>query len=107
MMRPLLTDSEEMKYHPQFITLKVKSYAAIREIIGKEQIILYLPRKDVGKSTTTTTVADLKRRILELYPAISAKGIVMAVAINYKTAKENSVINDFDEIALLPPVSGG
>ena len=110
MMRPLLTDSEEMKYHPQFITLKVKSYAAIREIIGKEQIILYLPRKDVGKSTTTTTtttVADLKRRILELYPAISAKGIVMTVAINYKTAKENSVVNDFDEIALLPPVSGG
>ncbi len=106
MMRPLLTDLEEMKYHPQFITLKVKSYAVIREIVGKEQIILQLPRKDAGKSATTT-VADLRRRILELYPAISAKGIVMTVAINYKTAKDNSIINDIDEIALLPPISGG
>jgi molybdopterin synthase sulfur carrier subunit len=107
MMLPLLTDLEETKYHPQqFITLKVKSYAAIREIIGKEQIILYLPRNDVGKSATTT-VADLRRKILELYPAISARGIVMAVAVNCKTAKENSAINDFDEIALLPPISGG
>jgi molybdopterin converting factor small subunit len=42
-----------------------------------------------------------------LYPAISARGIVMAVAVNCKTAKENSAINDFDEIALLPPISGG
>ena len=97
-----------MKYHPQFITLRVKSYAIIREIIGKEQIILHLPRKDGGKTATAAiTVADLRRRILELYPAISAQRIIMAVAINTKMANDKSVLSDFDEIALLPPISGG
>ena len=44
---------------PQFITVKVKSFAILREIIGKEQTTLQLPRKDEG-----TTVADLRIRIL-------------------------------------------
>jgi molybdopterin synthase sulfur carrier subunit len=87
---------------PQFITLKVKPFAILREIMGKEQITLQLTRKDEG-----TTVADLRVRILELYPAISAQRIKMAIAINAKMANEKSIINDFDEIALLPPISGG
>jgi molybdopterin converting factor small subunit len=31
----------------------------------------------------------------------------MAVAVNAKVANDKSVLNDFDEIALLPPISGG
>jgi sulfur-carrier protein len=100
-----------MKYDAQFITLKVKSFSILREIIGKEQIVVQLPRTDEGRSrratTTTATVGDLRRRIYELYPAISARRIVMAVAVNAKVANDKSVLNDFDEIALLPPISGG
>jgi hypothetical protein len=44
---------EEMKHHPQFITLKVKSFAILREIIGKEQMTLELAIKDEA-----TTVED-------------------------------------------------
>ena len=99
-----MSDIKEMKHHcdPQFITLKVKSFAILREIIGKEQITLQLPKKDEG-----TTVADLRIRILELYPTISAQRIKMAIAINAKMTNDKSIINDFDEIALLPPISGG
>jgi molybdopterin converting factor subunit 1 len=93
---------EEMKHHPQFITLKVKSFAILREIIGKEQMTLELAIKDEA-----TTVADLRIRILELYPAISAQRIVMAIAVNAKMANDKSILNDLDEIALLPPISGG
>ncbi len=93
---------KKLKHHSQFITLKVKSFAVLREIIGKEQITLQLPKKDEG-----TTVAELRIRILELYPAISAQRIKMTIAVNAKMANEKSIINDFDEIALLPPISGG
>jgi molybdopterin converting factor subunit 1 len=93
---------EEMKHRPQFITLKVKSFAILREIIGKEQMTLQLAIKD-----DVTTVADLRIRILELYPAISTQRIVMAIAVNAKMANDKSILNDFDEIALLPPISGG
>ncbi len=93
-----------MKYqhHPQFITLKVKSFAVLREIIGKEQITLQLPRKDEG-----ITVADLRIKVLELYPEISAQKIPVGIAVNAKMVHDKSIINDFDEIALLPPISGG
>jgi sulfur-carrier protein len=97
-----LSDIEEIKHHPQFITLRVKSFAILREIIGKEQITLQLPRKEEG-----TSVADLRIRILELYPEISAQRIPFGIAVNAKLVDDKSVITDFDEIALLPPVSGG
>jgi molybdopterin synthase sulfur carrier subunit len=98
-----LCDKEEIEQHPQFITLKVKSFAILREIVGTHQMTLQLPRKNEG----TTTVADLRIRILELYPEISAQRIPMGVAVNSKMANDKSIINDFDEIALLPPISGG
>ena len=93
-----------MKYqhHPQFITLKVNSFAVLREIIGKEQITLQLPRKEEG-----ITVADLRIKVLELYPEISAQKIPVGIAVNAKMVHDKSIINDFDEIALLPPISGG
>ena len=99
-----MSDIKEMKYqhHPQYITLKVNSFAVLREIIGKEQITLQLPRKEEG-----ITVADLRIKILELYPEISAQKIPVGIAVNAKMVHDKSIINDFDEIALLPPISGG
>jgi molybdopterin synthase sulfur carrier subunit len=97
-----LGGKEELEQHLQFITLKVKSFAILKEIVGKEQMTLQLPRKNEG-----TTVADLRRRILELYPEISAKRIPFGIAVNAEMLDDKSVINDFDEIALLPPISGG
>ena len=93
---------EHHHHYPQFITLKVKSFAILKDIIGTQQMTLQLPRKDEG-----TTVADLRTRILELYPIISEQRIAMGIAVNAKIANEKSVINDLDEIALLPPISGG
>lgn len=92
-----------MEHHPQFITLKVKSFAILKDIIGTQQIILQLPRKQEG----IITVAELRKRILELYPEISAQRIAMGIAVNAVMANDKSIINDFDEIALLPPISGG
>jgi molybdopterin synthase sulfur carrier subunit len=103
----ILTDLGDRKYGAQVITLKVKSFSVLRDIIGNEQIIVQLPMTDGERRTRTTTVGDLRRRIHELYPAISARRIVMAVAVNAKVANDESVLNDFDEIALLPPISGG
>jgi molybdopterin synthase sulfur carrier subunit len=102
-----LSDIKEMKHQcdTQFITLKVKTFAILREIIGKDQVTLQLPRKK--DDDETTTVADVRKRILELYPEISAQKIPVGIAVNAKFVHDKSIINDFDEIALLPPISGG
>jgi len=93
---------KEMGQHLQSITLNVRTFAILREIVGKGQMTLELPRQNEG-----TTVADLRRRILELYPEIPARKIPFGIAVNAKIVDDKSIINDFDEIALLPPISGG
>jgi molybdopterin synthase sulfur carrier subunit len=98
-----LSDIEETEHHQQFITLKFKSFAILKDIIGTQQITFQITQKQGGK----ITVSDLKKRILDLYPEISAQKITFAIAVNAAIANDKSVINDFDEIALLPPISGG
>ena len=94
---------EEIKHHQQFITLKVKSFAILKEIVGTQEMIIQMPRKDGA----AITVADLRQKILELYPEISIRKIPIGIAVNCKMANEKLAVNDLDEIALLPPVSGG
>ena len=99
-----MSDIEEIEeHHPQFITLKVKPFAILKDIIGAQQITLKIPQKQEKK----ITVAELRKRILELYPEISAQRIAMGIAVNAKIANDKSIIRDSDEIALLPPISGG
>jgi hypothetical protein len=61
----------------------------------------------------TVTVADLRERVLQIYPELAQ--IPFAFAVNYKAVSEpdpNSpyasavVITPHDEIALLPPING-
>ena len=80
----------------------MKSFAILREIVGKQQMTLQMPKQDYG-----ATVADLRKRILELYPEMSAQKIPIGIAVNAKMVNDEFVLNDFDEVALLPPISGG
>jgi molybdopterin synthase sulfur carrier subunit len=99
-----LNDLDKMEhFDPQFLTLRIKLFAILREIVGKEQMTLQFLRKD-----DETSVANLRKRILELYPEISAQRIPFAIAVNAKVVVDDGqVIDEFDEIALLPPISGG
>ncbi len=52
------------------------------------------------------TVADLKDHICKAYPRFSSlKSLAIAVNSNY--AQDTDAIKDTDEIAIIPPVSGG
>lgn len=79
-------------------SVRVKLFAYSRELIGKDEI--RLPMKD------RMTVGDLRARIMELYPTLSAK-VKFVVAVNHKVADDVTILNHMDEVAILPPVSGG
>jgi molybdopterin converting factor small subunit len=94
--------------------LKVKLFAIAREMAGgKREIELEFEQKPV-------TITDIKERILQVYPQM--KSIPFVLAVNYKIVAEkhqpcdhantstnipDSDITAQDEIALLPPISGG
>lgn len=80
--------------------LTVTFFAYCREVVGKETIKLKLKDK-------TTTVRDIRMMIFEMYPSLSSLSKVFFVAVNHKLANDDTILNDHDEVAILPPVSGG
>ena len=59
-------------------------------------------------NANTTTLAILKEKILEREPSIKEIINNVAFAVNQEYCSDNNhQINDLDEVALIPPVSGG
>ena len=77
---------------------KIKAFGISKDIIGNKLLELELPEG--------TTVLDLKKELFEKYRAF-AELKSLYVALNNEYADEKMVLKEGDEIALIPPVSGG
>lgn len=75
-------------------------------------ILLFGAAKDIAGVTVLnkpehiTDVATLKAWLFELYPSLQQLRSVM-IAVNRTYATDTQVISSQDEIAVIPPVSGG
>lgn len=81
------------------LSVRVRLFASSRELIGKDEITVRLKAQ--------TTVGDLRKTILEEYPALSSMKIPFMIVVNHGVADDSTVISHQDEVAILPPVSGG
>jgi sulfur-carrier protein len=75
---------------------KVMFFAHLREAVGEEFLTLNV----TGKS-----VAELKAELGAIYNLPKLDTVM--TAINEEFAQDDEVIQDGDEIAFIPPVSGG
>ncbi len=77
--------------------IKIKAFGITKEILGGREIVL---------QTNGQTVADVRCDLNAKYPAlVSLKSLFIAVNNSY--AEEGDTLREADEIALIPPVSGG
>ena len=81
------------------MTVTVLLFAAARERVGERQVTL-----EVGD---VATVGGMKEELGRRFPALSDLGSVVSVAVNEEYSPDDSVLRVGDEIAVLPPVSGG
>ena len=79
--------------------INVKLFAVLREQVGAGQIDLEL---DDG-ATVDAAVEQLGQRL----PSIRALLPRVAFAVNRAYVKPDEKLSDGDELALIPPVSGG
>ena len=79
--------------------MKIKCFGIARDIIASDQI--EIQDNDILKS-----VGDLKKWINSEYPAIERLNDFM-IAVNQEYAEDDQTIDSRDEIAIIPPVSGG
>ena len=79
--------------------LSVKLFAALRQAINSDHVVIEIDNH--------TTALQLKKIVLENYPKLKKLSIPFFVTVNYEFAKESTIIKPTDEVALIPPVSGG
>ena len=79
--------------------IRVKLFAILRDQAGQSEASLELPEG--------ATVQQARKDLMESLPAIASYMDRVAFAINLSYARPESVLHDGDELAVLPPVSGG
>ena len=79
--------------------IRVRLFAILRELVGEREITITVP--------TGITVSYLNNEILKKYPQLKSFGNKFVTSVNCKVTTGDTIITSRDEIALLPPVSGG
>ncbi len=81
------------------MTITVKLFAAMRDLAGSDNETVELP--------DGATVADLRRELGKQLPLARTLLARSAVAVNHDSADNDKPIQATDEVAVIPPVSGG
>ena len=81
-------------------SVTVRFFARYAELTGCETAA-------VRVSGTVATVRDVLERVRETVPGARALPARPLAALNLRQVKLDARVNDGDEVALLPPLSGG
>ena len=81
------------------MTVVVRFFALSRDLAGTSQATLDLP--------DSSTVADAMAELVQRHPALGPHMNRLAVAVNLEYVDRSRTLCDGEELALIPPVSGG
>jgi molybdopterin converting factor subunit 1 len=81
------------------IYVRVLFFGAARDAVGNDSLKLQIK--------SDATVASVFNQLLTDYPALARFGKSLLLAVNQEYARPDQEISDGDELAVLPPVSGG
>ena len=79
------------------MTVTLKFFASVREMVGA--------RTQAVEVAEGTTLGDLFQSYVDKYPRLGNMGL--AYAVNHEYSNKSRELKDGDEIAFIPPVSGG
>ncbi len=79
--------------------INLKLFAAARQAVDQELLELEL--------ADGATITDLKNELVKQFPQFESMREHLLVAVDAEYAKEDQVLMPDQEVALIPPVSGG
>ena len=77
----------------------VKCFAGCRDAVGASSVSLDVP--------SGTTVGEVFAGMIASYPALASYDRSVMLAVNREYADRQALLEDGDELACIPPVSGG
>lgn len=81
------------------MTVRVLLFAAARDLAGAGAVAVELP--------AGATVAELRAALAAQVPVLAALLRRSSVAVDHDFAEDDHVLGPDDELAVIPPVSGG
>jgi molybdopterin synthase catalytic subunit len=84
---------------PVAIAVRARLFARLREQAGTEMEMLELP--------AASTLADVYEALRKRHPALEQDRGAVRVALNQEFSDWTALVQDGDEVAFIPPVSGG
>ena len=79
--------------------ISLLAFASVADVLGERQRLVNLPEG--------CSVAGLKETLQEAHAALEPMWEGLAIAVNGELGSDERPLRDGDEVALLPPVSGG
>ncbi len=79
--------------------VKLLFFASCRDIVGVKETDFELE--------ASATLGDLKYSLRSTYPQLATREKTLSFAVNAEYADDSVKLSEGDEIALIPPVSGG
>ncbi len=80
------------------MTVRVLAFGIVRDIFQGNEQSVHLPEG--------ATVADLKAQLSRDFPTLETLRSWM-IAVNSSYAEDEQILKESDEVAVIPPVSGG
>jgi molybdopterin synthase sulfur carrier subunit len=80
------------------MTLKILAFGIARDIVGGSTVEIQVEN--------TASVADLRQQLYTQFPDFE-KLHALRIAVGETYGSETQLLNSTDDIALIPPVSGG
>jgi molybdopterin converting factor subunit 1 len=81
------------------VKIALRYFALVAELTGRQEGALEL--------ASGATVADALQRLGRRHPGLAAAGFRPLVAVNRRYAGDETPLEEGDELAVFPPVSGG
>ena len=84
------------------VTVSLLLFAKARELVGSSSVSLSLP-------SSTSTYSELVTFILETFPVLKRLGGTFVLSLNENYIDQDSELSlrPGDELAVIPPISGG
>lgn len=79
--------------------IDLRLYASVKDLLGKDTIGV--------EWTYNMTAGDLRKKLYDSFPILSIVNAQFAISVNRRAADDRELIQKTDELAVLPPVSGG
>lgn len=93
--------------------VKVRLFAQLRDLAGDGDLECTVDAPDTpagsaaADSAAAVSVQDVWRAVVRDHPALASFTRAMSTAVNLEYARLDTPVRDGDEVAFLPPVSGG